>query len=49
MQSKERKDWSHTKLPKITQIIEHYAKQSLANNVISLDEYKEVKRHVEKN
>jgi len=38
--------WAHTKLPKITKVIEHYAKQSLDNNVISLDEYREVTKNV---
>ena len=34
--------WAHTKLPKIQQIIEHYAKQKLESsaNVIDLKEYK---------
>ena len=33
--------WSHTKLPKIKQVIEHYNEQKLDNgNVINLDEYK---------
>jgi len=40
--------WAHTKLPKITQIIEHYAKQSLDNKIISLEEYKERKKYVER-
>ena len=31
--------WSHTKLPKIQQILEHYAELSL-NNVINFEEYK---------
>ena len=31
--------WSHTKLPKINQILEHYAELSL-NNVINFEEYK---------
>ena len=34
--------WSHTKLPKIQKIIEHYAnKQVMNGNVVSLQEYKE--------
>ena len=37
--------WSHTKLPKIQQIIEHYAGQTLDNKIISLDEYKIRKKH----
>jgi len=33
--------YAHTKLPKIQQVIEHYAKQKIMNgNVVSLDEYK---------
>ena len=34
--------WAHTKLPKIQQVIGHYAKQRLEHgaNVINLDEYK---------
>ena len=31
--------WSHTKLPKIQKILEHYAELSL-NNVINFEEYK---------
>jgi hypothetical protein len=31
--------WSHTKLPKINQILEHYAELSL-NNVINFEDYK---------
>ena len=38
--------WSHTKLEKIQQVISHYASQALANNVISLEEYREVKKNV---
>ena len=38
--------WSHTKLHKIQQIIEHYATQNLDNKIISLDEYKMRKEHV---
>ena len=38
--------WSHTKLEKIQQVISHYASQALDNNVISLEEYKEVKKNV---
>ena len=37
--------WSHTKLPKIQQIIEHYAKKRLEvmnGNVVNLDEYKKL-------
>ena len=33
--------YAHTKLPKIQQIIEHYAKQKIMDgNVVSLDEYR---------
>ena len=34
--------WAHTKLPKVQQVIEHYAKQRLKDgaDVISLEEYK---------
>jgi hypothetical protein len=33
--------YAHTKLPKIQQVIEHYAKQKIMNgNVVSLDEYR---------
>ena len=33
--------WSHTKLPKIQKIIEHYADKKIMNgNVVSLDEYR---------
>jgi len=38
--------WSHTKLEKVQQIINHYAGQALNNNVINLEEYKEVQKHV---
>ena len=38
--------WAHTKLPKIQQVIEHYATQALNNNVINIDEYREVKKNV---
>tara|TARA_R110002012_G_C11441561_1_gene590678 strand:- start:49 stop:489 length:441 start_codon:yes stop_codon:yes gene_type:complete len=38
--------WSHTKLDKIQQLIEHYAEQNLDNKIISLDEYKMRKEHV---
>jgi len=41
--------WSHTKLPKITKIIEHYTQRALKDNVISLDEYREVQKNVQKN
>ena len=32
--------WSHTKLDKIQQVIEHYAAQNLDDKIVSLDEYK---------
>ena len=38
--------WAHTKLPKIQQVISHYADQALDNKIISLEEYREVKKHV---
>ena len=38
--------WAHTKLPKITKIIEHYTSQALDNKIISLDEYREVQKNV---
>ena len=38
--------WAHTKLPKIQKIIEHYTHQALDNKIISLEEYREVKRNV---
>ena len=40
--------WAHTKLPKITKIIEHYTHQALTNNIISLDEYREVQKNVKR-
>ena len=33
--------WAHTKLPKINQVIEHYAGHVMNGKVISLDEYKQ--------
>ena len=38
--------WSHTKLEKVQQIIEHYTQRALKDNVISLEEYREVKNNV---
>ena len=38
--------WAHTKLPKIQQIIEHYAKYNSDNKVINLEEYKMRKKNV---
>ena len=40
--------WAHTKLPKIQKIIEHYTHQALDNKIISLEEYREVKRNVKR-
>ena len=40
--------WAHTKLPKITKVIEHYTQQALTNNIISLDEYREVQKNVKR-
>ncbi len=36
--------FAHTKLPKIQQVIEHYTTIALKDNVISLDEYREVQK-----
>ena len=38
--------WAHTKLPKIQQVIEHYATQRLKNgaDIINLDEYKHARK-----
>ena len=38
--------WSHTKLTKVRQIIDHYAKQSLDDKIINLEEYKYIRDHV---
>ena len=38
--------WSHTKLEKIQKILAHYDEKILDDNVISLEEYREVKKHV---
>jgi hypothetical protein len=38
--------WAHTKLPKIQRVIEHYTANALKDNVISLDEYKMVRKDV---
>ena len=38
--------WSHTKLEKVQQIIEHYTQKAFKDNVISLEEYREVKKNV---
>ena len=38
--------WSHTKLEKVQQVIDHYAGQALNNNIINLEEYKHIKNHV---
>ena len=36
--------WAHTKLPKITQVIEHYQGKVMNGNVVSLEEYKQAMR-----
>ena len=34
--------WAHTKLPKIQQVLEHYADKKIMNgNVVNLEEYRE--------
>jgi hypothetical protein len=38
--------WAHTKLPKIQQIIQHYAEQALSKNIINLDEYRRIQKDV---
>jgi len=38
--------WAHTKLPKIQQVIEHYATQNMDDKIVSLDEYKMRREHV---
>ena len=38
--------WSHTKLEKVQKIIEHYTQKALKDNVISLEEYREVRNNV---
>ena len=38
--------WAHTKLPKIQQIIHHYAEQALNKNIINLDEYRRIQKDV---
>ena len=38
--------WAHTKLPKINQVLEHYAAQDLDDKIVSLDEYKMRREHV---
>ncbi len=38
--------WSHTKLDKIQQVIEHYATQNMDDKIVSLDEYKMRREHV---
>ena len=38
--------FAHTKLPKIQRVIEHYTEQALNDNVISLEEYKMVKKEI---
>ena len=36
--------WSHTKLAKVRQVIDHYSKQTLNDKIVVLDEYKLKKR-----
>jgi len=38
--------WAHTKLPKIQQVIQHYAEQALNKNIINLDEYRRIQKDV---
>jgi len=38
--------FAHTKLPKIQKVIEHYTTVALKDNVISLEEYREVQKDV---
>ena len=38
--------FAHTKLHKIQQVIEHYTTKAFKDNVISLEEYKEVRKNV---
>ena len=38
--------FAHTKLPKIQQVIEHYTTKAFKDNVISLEEYKQIKEDV---
>ena len=38
--------WAHTKLPKIQRVIEHYTANALKDNVISMEEYKMVRKDV---
>ena len=38
--------FAHTKLPKIQQVIEHYTTKAFKDNVISLDEYKQIRDNV---
>ena len=38
--------WSHTKLEKINQILAHYDEKILNDNVINIDEYREVRKNV---
>ena len=40
--------WAHTKLPKIQKVIEQYTHKALTNNIISLDEYREVQNNVKR-
>ena len=38
--------FAHTKLPKIQEVIDHYTTKAFKDNVISLEEYKEVRKNV---
>jgi len=38
--------FAHTKLPKIQQVIEHYTTKAFKDNVISLEEYKQIRQDV---
>mgnify|MGYP003681027138 CR=1 FL=1 len=38
--------WAHTKLPKINEIIEHYAVYNADNKIVNLEEYKLRKKNV---
>ena len=38
--------FAHTKLPKIQEVIEHYTTKAFKDNVISLDEYKQIRQDV---
>ena len=38
--------FAHTKLPKVQEVIEHYTTKAFKDNVISLDEYKQIRNDV---